>query len=207
MGVTGRAKVTLRVGLHAVLAQKVAVMDDVALGRRHLARKVDVTATAISRVPLPFVGVAAEASRMLSANIVGIGGYVDVTSHAVAGTFFAVRQMREAQMLASHLRRVAISRAPVAVRTGVGIVRFLVAFHAVRRGRKVQRPRVPRLLNAAMALQAVDPLDHVHAVLEGIRFPLLLETEHLGAGSSRRGKQNQSSDGDDVPHYCPCHVR
>ena len=95
LGVAGRAQITLRAGLQAVLAQEVTSVNDVAVRARHLAWQVHMTSTAIPRVPLAFVRVAAEAGGMLDADVVRVGGDVHVTSDAVSGALFDVRRMRE----------------------------------------------------------------------------------------------------------------
>ena len=53
----------------------------------------------------------------------------------------------------------------------------------VGRGWEVRRPSVARFRDARMALETVDALDDMRAMLEGVVLFLLLETEHLGAGS------------------------
>ena len=61
-------------------------------------------------------------------------------------------------------------------------------------------PVSPALSIPCVALQAVDALDDVRPVLEGVVLFFSVETEHLGAGSGRGGKQDQGCDGDHLPH-------
>ena len=67
-------------------------------------------------------------------------------------------------------------------------MRIFVAFDAHGGGRKVHRTRLSGFLDAYMALVAVDPFEHVRAVFECAVLLLLLEAEHLRAGSDRAGE-------------------
>jgi hypothetical protein len=77
----------------------------------------------------------------------------------------------------------AIPRAPVAVRAGVGIMRVFVALDTIGGRWEVHRPRLPGLLDAHMAFVAVDPFDDVCTVLECTVLFLPLEAKHFGARS------------------------
>jgi hypothetical protein len=98
--------------------------------------------------------------------------------------------MRETQMLARHFRRVAIPRAPMAVRASVGVMRILVAFDAIGRRREVHRPGLSGLLDARMALVAVDAFEHVCTMLERPILFVPFEAKHLGACSGGAGEQD-----------------
>ena len=60
---------------------------------------------------------------------------------------------------------------------------------------------------AETADRLFDNLDHMRAVFERTVLLLLLEAQHLRAGSERAGKQHQGDDYDDLPHCFPCHLR
>jgi hypothetical protein len=109
-------------------------------------------------------------------------------------------------MLARHLRRLTISGAPMTVRAGIGIVRFLVALDAVGGRWKVEWPGLTGFWDAGVALETVDPLDEVSAVLERPVLILLLETEHLGAAHRRGQEHTERRDGRRPPHCFPCHL-
>src|SRR5450432_537375 len=61
--VAGRAKLALTRSVDAVLANEIAIVNEVTLGWSLLRRDVDVTAVAIANVPLVLVLVASEARR------------------------------------------------------------------------------------------------------------------------------------------------
>ena len=88
--VAGRAEVPLCIRLHAVLAQKVPIVNHVAFRERHFPRQIDVASPAVARCPLSLVGVTAEAGWVLGAHVVGVDRDVDVASHAVACALFGV---------------------------------------------------------------------------------------------------------------------
>ena len=192
--VAGRAQVALGAGLHAMFTQEVAIVNHVALRSRHLARQVHVTAAAVARVPLVFVGMAAEAGGMLDADVVRVGRDIQLSSHTVPSAFFVVRCMREAQMLARHLRCMAIPRAPVAVGARVGIMRIFVAFHALRGRREVHGPGLSGLLNARVAFQAIDAFDDVRSVLERPVLFVTFEAKHFRARPGGASEQDQGCD-------------
>jgi hypothetical protein len=129
-----------------------------------------------------------------------------MTSHAVTGTRFLVDRVRETEMLARHLRRLTISGAPMTVRAGIGIVRFLVALDAVGGRWKVEWTRLTRLWDPGVALETVDSLDEVCAVLKRVVLILLLETEHFGAAQSRAQERAECDDGPRLAHCFPCHL-
>ena len=86
----GGAKVRLSCGLHSVLTQEITIVNDMAFGKRDLGLKLHVAPIAVARVPLIFVGVTAETSRVLGSRIVVVDSDIDVASHTVAGTGLGV---------------------------------------------------------------------------------------------------------------------
>ncbi len=80
----GGAQVRLSCGLHPVLTQEIAIVNDVAFGKRNLGLKLHVASIAVAGVPLIFVGVTAEARRVLGSCIVIVRGDVHVAADAVA---------------------------------------------------------------------------------------------------------------------------
>jgi hypothetical protein len=70
----------------------------------------------------------------------------------------------------------AIPRATVAVRAGVGIMWVFVTLDTIGGCWEVHRPRLPGLLDAHMAFVAVDPFDDVCTVFECAVLFLPFET-------------------------------
>jgi hypothetical protein len=64
-----------------------------------------------------------------------------------------------------------------------------VALDAVRRRWEVQRAFFACVLNALVALEAIDAFHHVRAVLERVILFFLFESEHLGAPERGGGQQ------------------
>jgi hypothetical protein len=62
-------------------------------------------------------------------------------------------------------------------------MRILMALYAIGSRGEVQRARFSGFLDAGMALEAIDALDHVGTVLECSILFVLLEAEHLRARS------------------------
>jgi hypothetical protein len=73
-----------------MLAQEIAVVNDVAFGKRDLGLKLHVAPIAVTRVPLIFVGVTAETGWVFGPGIVVVCGDVDVAANAVASAGFRV---------------------------------------------------------------------------------------------------------------------
>jgi hypothetical protein len=96
LSVTSRAEVALRVGLHSVLAQKVAVVDHVALWRDSLGRELYMTAIAVAHVPLSGVIVTAEARRHVGAKGGVLVLHVHVAANAISRALLEVAGMGEA---------------------------------------------------------------------------------------------------------------
>ncbi len=66
-------------------------MNDVAFWQSHFPGKVDMATATVSRRPLVFVGVTAEARWVLRSDVVGVDGDVDMAADAVAGAFLVVK--------------------------------------------------------------------------------------------------------------------
>jgi len=96
LSVTSRAEVALRVGLYSVLAQKVAVVDHVALWRDSLGRELYMTAIAVAHVPLSGVIVTAEARRHVGAKGGVLVLHVHVAANAISRALLEVDDMGEA---------------------------------------------------------------------------------------------------------------
>jgi hypothetical protein len=172
-----------------VLANPVAVVDEVAGRECALGLQVDVAAVAISEVPLILMLVTAEAGRHLGAKLGRLRlGHSDVTAHAVPLHVGHVRSVLEAQMLARKFCTLAHERLAVAAAACVLVVGFGVAAAADGVGGKVERTGIPRERDSGVAGDAVDPLDHVRAMLEGVRRRRLREPEHACARRERERK-------------------
>ena len=175
----------MRVGLHSVLAQKVAVVDHVALWRDSLGRELYVTAIAVAHVPLSGMIVTAKAGRHVGAKGAVLVLHVHVAANAISRAPFEVAGMGEAQVLARHLGPVPCPRSPMALRARVGVVRVFVTLDAASRRREVERAGLARVLDARVTLETVDALEHVGSMLEGTLrlLALALQPEDLGAGA------------------------
>jgi hypothetical protein len=92
-----------------------------------------------------------------------------------------VLRVLEAETRSRELRGVADVGFAVASGAGPLVVRLAVATPAVRFGRKVKRPRLPGRLHTHVALEAVDPLEHVRAMLEGVGRRRPPQAEDAGA--------------------------
>jgi hypothetical protein len=196
----GRTQIALRIGLHPMLAKEVPVVNEMAFGRGAFRCQLHVATIAVAHVPLAGVLMAAEASCHVGAQRGVFKGHVDVAAHAISCPALGVRGVRKSQVLTRHLCRVTSSRSSVAIRAGVGIVRVLVATDAVFRRGQMKRTGLTGLLNARMTLVAVDPFEHVGAMLKRTLWALVLtlEPENLGAGS-RRASQGYACDDCDQP--------
>jgi hypothetical protein len=99
--------------------------------------------------------------------------------------------MRQAKVAARELDRIAYVRLAVAHPAGARVVRLLMATNADGVARHVQRPRVARFLNPRVALDAIDPLEHVRAVLERMRRRLAPDAQNAGAARDEKGDGHQ----------------
>lgn len=183
LSVTSRAEVALRVGLNSMLAKEVAVMDHVAFWWNALGSELYVTAIAVTHVPLSGVFVTAKArSHAGSKGGVPVAD-VYVASNAISDAFLGVRSMGEAQMLPGHFGPVPRTRSTVAIRARVRVVRLFVTLDATLRRRNVQWAGLPRVLDAPVAFETVDALQHVSSMLEGalLLLALALQPEDFSA--------------------------
>ena len=73
-------------------------------------------------------------------------------------------------------------------------MRFFVAFDALRGRREVHGPGLSGLLDARVAVQAVDAFDDVRAVLERPVLFVTLEAEHFCACPGGASEQDQGCD-------------
>jgi hypothetical protein len=169
------------------------------IGRqRAVALEIDVASVAVSDVPLVLVLVAAETSGHLRAQLGRLRlRDSDVAPHAVP---FDVRHMGsvlEAQMLTRKFCASAHEGLAVTGATSAFVVRLGVAAAASGVGRKVKRAGVAREGDARVARDAVDPLDHVRAMLERVRRRRLSEAEHTGACGEheRRDEKKRTREG------------
>jgi hypothetical protein len=79
-----------------------------------------------------------------------------------------MRAMLETQVLARESRALPSAFGPVTPEARVPVVRFRVAAHARRIGRKMQRLDVTRGGHVLMAIDAIDPVCRVRAMLERV---------------------------------------
>jgi hypothetical protein len=147
----------------------------------------------------------AEAGWMLDPDIVRVDRHVHVATDAIAGAFLVVLCVRETKVAACHLSGVPISRTPVAVRARIRIVRLLVALDAVGGRGKMKRSGFPCFFDSRVALEAVDSFHEVGAVLESMVGFVLLEAQHLGAGSRVSGDGDQCRSDKDPLHWFSRH--
>ena len=167
LGVAARAEIALAPGAHSVLADPVAVVNEVARRQRVLRGQVHVAAVAVAHFPLVLVLVAAEARRHLRQDGPRLGvGDGAVAAHAVAVGHGDVLGVVEAEVLARDLGALADGCLAVAPQACSLVVRLGVAAAADGLGRQVQRTGVPRVLDAGVAHDAVDALVHVGPVGE-----------------------------------------
>jgi hypothetical protein len=191
--VAARAEVAFAGRTNAVLAEPVAVVNEVAHGRRVLAREVLVAAVAVTKRPLILVLVTSEARRHLGPDRVRVlfrDGLM--TTDAITVRRGLVSAVLEAQMLASQQRalpRIGGSMAPEA-RTRV--VWLGVTPDTCRVGRKVQRFDVTRGGHSPVAIQAIDPTRRVRAMLEGVRRVARPEPEDASARRQRDGGDDEN---------------
>jgi hypothetical protein len=172
-----------------VLAEPIAIVDKVTRRECPFRVQIDVAAVAIARVPLVLVPMTAEARRHLWAERSGArGADLHVAAYAVAAHFAHVPRVLEAQVLARELRATADVRLAMAESAVARVVRFGMAAEAVGGRWEVQGARVARGGNTGVTLDAIDPLQHVRAVLEWMRRGGAAETEHARARRERERK-------------------
>jgi hypothetical protein len=171
-----------------VLAHPVSVVHEVVVRRNAFRPEVDVAPAAIAQRPLVAVLVTAEASGHLRQNGVGSSfGHLHVASHAVTVGGAHVGRVLEAQMLARELRCLPYVGFAVASHAGPLVVGPAVASQAIGTGREMQRSRFSCALDAHVAFLAVDALEHVRAVLEGMRRRRAVKPENPRARCEGHG--------------------
>jgi hypothetical protein len=199
LAMAGRAEVALTPGPHSVLAEPVAIVNEVARWRRVLGGKVDVTGIAAAQVPLILVLVTAEADRHLREKRLRPRlGDRAVAPNAVSVDHRIVFAVVEAHVLAGEVGLFAHGHLAVASAAGAFVMRPGMATAALGVGGKMQRFGLARVLHPRVALDAIDPLVHMSAVLERMRFLGWSETEHARACGECQRKGHR--DGEPEPH-------
>jgi hypothetical protein len=191
-GVAGRAEITRARCAGAVLANPVAVMNDVVVGERALGDEVDMASVAVTQRPLVSVLVAAEARGHLRKH--GVGSCLcdlDVAMNAVALRGERVARVRETQLRARKLDGLSDVRLAMAPLAGPLVVRLLVAAAAGGIRRKMQRCTLAGHVDTHVTLDAVDPLENVLSVLERPRGGLAAQAEEACARGERDGEQHE----------------
>jgi hypothetical protein len=177
------AKVTRGSRAHAVLADPIAVVHEVARGQCILCLHVDMATVAVAHCPLVFVLMTSEARRHLRAECFGtFEADLDVAPHAISLCRGHVRPMIEPKMLARHLGAGSYKVLSVTIVAVASIVRLGVTLEAVLRPRKVNPVIILRAHHARMTGQAIDALAHVRAVFERMSR-CFANPEHAGASA------------------------
>lgn len=192
LGVTGRAQVARARGTHAVLANEVTVVNDVAARCHELAGQVDVTAIAISGGPLVAMLVASEAlrhGRPESRRVVLTDG--GMARHALSVEPRSVLGVREAKVLPGERRLLAKAAFPMAAAARARVVGLRMARRTLLARREVQWSRIAGRSNRFMALDAGNAMKHVRAVLERVLEVLRLDSEDAGA-RGEHGRQDEN---------------
>jgi hypothetical protein len=185
LGMATCAQVPLTRRTRSVLADPVAVVHQVIVGRLSLRWEIDVAPVAVAQSPLIAMLVAPEAGRHLRKDGIGAGlGDFDVTPHAVAAGRRHVLRVIESQLGPRKLDAAAHVRFAVAPHARPFVVGLLVAPHTVRGRGKMERTVAAGGLDSHVAHDAVDPLEHVRAMLERVRRRFAANPEHAGAGRS-----------------------
>jgi len=191
-----RAKVARARRPHAVLAQPVSIVNQVADGRRVFRREVFVATIAGAEGPLILVLVAAKTGGHLGPERVRMllrDGLVAADAIAVGDGL--VRTMLEAQMLPRELRPFAHVRGAVAAETRVVVVGFLVAAAARCVRGQVERLDVPGRGDPLVAVHAVDAVGRVRAMLERMGLVVTAEPEHAGASCQQQRREDDEREG------------
>jgi hypothetical protein len=185
-----------------MLAHEVAVVNKVVRRERAFMAKVDVTAIAVAQRPLVPVLVASEATRHGGHESLGPRlGYFDVAAHAVAIRCAYMVAVFESQMLLRKLDTPAHVRLAVTTAARALVVRLGVAALAIGVGREVERSTLAGARHAGVALDAVDPVQDVRTVLEGMRRRGGLQPEDARAG--RQQDRDHHDEREPRPHRVP----
>jgi hypothetical protein len=207
LGVARGAEVAGACSAHAVLADEVSVVSDVALGANSLRRQVDVTALAVAHRELVPVMVTAEAGghrrqQRLCARLTG----GDVASHTLTVRSEDVSAVLEAEILARELGALTRVGRAVAVLAVVRIVRLFMALRARGSLRDVERPDLTRGRDPAVALEAAHPLEQVRAMLERLHAGgPRLDAEEACTGRKREAADDEKESNETARHRALSH--
>jgi hypothetical protein len=190
--VAARAEIASACGARSMLADPVAVVDQVVVGQGALGRQIDVTTVAVAKRPLVPVPVTAEATGHLRQHRIGsLFGHFHMAVDAIACRCLHVLGVREAQVFAREFHSIPHVLFPVASHAWPRVMGLLVAANAGGVSRHVHRPRMVRGLHARMALDAVDPLEYVSPVLEGVGLRHVLDAQDARAASEHDREREQ----------------
>lgn len=180
------AEITRTRSPHAVLAQPVPVMNQVARRKRVLCLEIDVTAVAVAHGPLVFVLVATEAGRHLGTKSLRfLQTNLGMTVNAITLRGGHVNRMLESQVLAGHFGSDSAEVFAVAPAASARVVRLGVTPEAVLRRGKVRSTLLFCTRDPGVADDAVDPLADVNAMLERMRWRTP-DSEDTSAGGERQ---------------------
>jgi hypothetical protein len=192
LGVAARAEVAGAGRADPVLAEPIAVVHEVALGRRVLGREVLVAAVAIAKRPLILVLVTPEAGGHLGSKGIGVLlGDGLMATHTVAMRGRLMSSMLEAKVLARAPRPFACVRGAMAPKTRVLVVRLRMAATARRFRRQVKRLDLARRGHPLVTVDAIDPVRRMRAMLEGMGLIVRPQTEHAGARRQRERRNDE----------------
>jgi hypothetical protein len=186
LGVAARAKVSRARRTRAVLAQPIAIVDEVAYRGRVFGREVLVTAVAVAQWPLIAMLVAAEASGHLRPDHLGaLFGHGLVAADAISVRHRLMRSMLKPEMLSREPGVLPHVGRSVAAQARPLVVRFRVTGDARCVRGQMERLDIARRGYALVACDAVDPVRRVRAMLEGVRRVTRAEAENSRARCER----------------------
>ena len=192
LAVARAAKIPHARGAHAMFANEISVVDEMARRRGLFGCHVHVTAVAVSRHPLLLVSMTTEAGRHFRPQCFGLRqADLDVTAHAFPARRRHMRSMAEPKVVARNLSSGAHVRFAVAVGARARIVGLHVAAQAISRAWKMNGSGIVLAADASVALEAVDAAGHVGTVLE--RVPRLGPNPE-NAGARCRGHDDDEED-------------
>ena len=200
LGVAARAEIALARGAHAVLADPVAVVHEVARGRRSSAARSTWQPLQSRSVHWSWCSWQPKQVAIFGSSVSGrASATARVAANAVAvddrACACGARSEGAARASSAASRTYA---SPWQPRQRSLVVRLRVAAAADGVGREVQRPVVAGAGHARVALDAVDPLAHVGAVLERVRRRLAGESRarsaHAASASARACARASASD-------------
>ena len=191
-----RAEIALARRAYAVLADPIAVVDEVARRRRVLGGEIDVAGIARPQVPLVLVLVAAQAKSHFREQRLGprIGDRA-MAADAVSMNDGVVLAVVEAHVPSRELGAFAHRRLAVASEARAFVVGLSVTAAAIGVGGEMRGTGLVRMLDARVALHAVDTLVDMSAVLERMGRIGRTKPEHARA----RGEEQRSKDREGEP--------